>query len=472
MVPSDPVEAAKIWWGDVNMPMTKAKYASVLQRAKDYLNNRLDIFVVDGYIGADPKYRFAVRIFCTRAYHSLFMHNMLIRPTPEELKTDFENPDFVIYNAGEFYANRGSTGDGSRTCIAFDFEANTAAILGTQYAGEMKKGLFSLMHHKMPDIGVCSLHSSCTEGEEGDVTLFFGLSGTGKTTLSADPKRLLIGDDEHCWTDEGIFNIEGGCYAKVAGLERKNEPEIYDAIRFGSVLENVKFSDGETREVDYHDTTITPNTRVAYPIHFIPNAKEISVCGHPTNIIFLTCDAFGVFPPITRLDSNQSMYHFINGYTSKVAGTEIGMKSNEPLLTFSACYGEPFLVRHPSVYAELLADKIEKYNTKVWMINTGWVKGKFGVGTRISLAHTRKIIDAIHSGELDRATYTKSPLFGLDLPDKVEGIPADILDPAQGWKDKEAYMENLTTLASKFVENFKKYEKDCSPGILEGGPKL
>lgn len=249
VVPEDAEQARKIWWGEVNLPMNKRQYSNILQRAKDYLNNRTQIYCVDGFIGADPKYRYAVRIFCTRAYHSLFMHNMLIRPTSQELMHSFNEPDFVIYNAGEFYADRGTTSEYSRTCIAFDFEQNSAAILGTQYAGEMKKGLFSLMHYKMPDLGVVSLHSSCTEGEDGDVTLFFGLSGTGKTTLSADPKRYLIGDDEHCWTDTGIFNIEGGCYAKVAGLKRENEPEIYDAIRFGAVLENVKFSDGETREV-------------------------------------------------------------------------------------------------------------------------------------------------------------------------------------------------------------------------------
>lgn len=378
--PDTKEEDSKIWWGNVNRKMSREQYEPILQRAKDYLNNRDELYVVDGFVGWDPKYRKSVRIFCTRPYHALFMNNMIIRPTKEELKNSFKKPDFIIYNAGEFPATAGTTQGKSTTCVALDPSRGTATILGTQYAGEMKKGLFTMMHHWMPDLGVLSLHSSCNEGiKDKDVTLLFGLSGTGKTTLSADPKRRLIGDDEHCWSDDGVFNIEGGCYAKVVGLDKDKEPEIFNAIKFGSVLENVKFLPGDDREVDFNDISITPNTRVSYPLEFIPNAKIPAVGGHAKNIIFLCSDANGVLPPVSKLNNVQSMYHFINGYTANMAGVVAG--DNATSATFSACFGEAFLPRHPTLYAEMLEQKMKKHGTNVWLLNTGWINGKYGVGS-------------------------------------------------------------------------------------------
>ena len=369
-----------VWWGPVNIKMDEHTFEINRERAIDYLNTRDDIYVFDGFAGWDPKYRIKVRIICSRAYHALFMHNMLIRPTPEELE-HFGEPDFIIYNAGQFPANRFTAGMTSSTSVEVNFKRHEMVILGTEYAGEMKKGIFSVMHYLMPvKYNQLSLHSSANEGPDGDVSLFFGLSGTGKTTLSADPKRALIGDDEHVWSDEGVFNIEGGCYAKCIGLSAAKEPEIYNAIRFGAVLENVVY-DKNTREVDYDDVVITENTRCSYPIEFIPNAKIPCMANSPPkNIIFLTCDAYGVLPPVSKLDANQAQYHFISGYTSKTPGTEDGIQ--EPSPTFSTCYGQPFIVLHPRVYAKMLAERMEKHKADVWLVNTGWAGGKFGVGQR------------------------------------------------------------------------------------------
>nr|AIT70095.1 phosphoenolpyruvate carboxykinase [Neopyropia yezoensis] len=471
VTPADQAEDDKIWWGDVNIRMDRDQWESTRERATDYLNSHNSVYCVDGYIGADPEYQYKVRVFTTRSYHALFMQNMMIRPTEDQLNNDFDDVDFTIFNAGEFYARRGTTQPFSRTCVALDFTAQESVILGTQYAGEMKKGLFSLMHHWMPDRDVVSLHSSCTEGEDGDTTLFFGLSGTGKTTLSADPNRLLIGDDEHCWTETGVFNIEGGCYAKIAFLEEAQEPEIYRAVRFGAVVENVKFTDNYKRIIDFEDISITPNTRVAYPIEFIPNAKVPSVGGHPKNIIFLTCDAYGVLPPVAKLTREQAMYHFISGYTCKMAGTEIGVVEPEPI--FSACYGEPFLIRHPSLYAEMLAEKVDQHDCNVWMINTGWVNGRYGMGQRISLKDTRAIIDSIHNGSLNEAEYTTTDIFNLEIPTSVDGIAdQNILDPAQSWENKQEFNDTLLRLGNSFTENFDKYEGEVSADIVNGGPKL
>ncbi|KAK9752049.1 Protein kinase C-like 1 [Basidiobolus ranarum] len=383
----------EIWWGPVNIPMEEKVFRVNHERAVDYLNTRERLYVFDGFAGWDPKYRIKVRVVCARAYHALFMRNMLIRPSEEELE-NFGEPDFTIFNAGQFPANRYTSGMTSATSVAISFERRQLVILGTQYAGEMKKGIFTVMHYLMPKTGVLSLHSSANEGPDGDVSLFFGLSGTGKTTLSADPRRSLIGDDEHCWSDDGIFNIEGGCYAKCIDLSADKEPEIFGAIRFGSVLENVVLDD-ETRVVDYTDSSITENTRCAYPIEYIPNAKIPCVGGHPKNILLLTCDAFGVLPPVAKLTPEQAMYHFISGYTAKIAGTEEGV--TEPQATFSSCFGQPFLAWHPVKYASMLAEKMKEHNTNVWLINTGWNGGAYGVGERISIKYSRAIINAIHS---------------------------------------------------------------------------
>lgn len=452
-----PETSDDIWWGDVNIRMTERSFMINRQRARDYLNTKNQLFVTDGFAGWDVNHRQKIRVICSSAYHALFMQNMLIRPTKEEL-ADFGDADYVIYNAGHFPANPYTAQMTSTTSVDLSFEFKEMVILGTQYAGEMKKGVFTIMNYLMPKRGVLSMHCSSNEGEDGDVSLFFGLSGTGKTTLSADPARKLIGDDEHCWSDEGIFNIEGGCYAKVIHLSRESEPEIYAAIRFGAVLENVVYDDS-THDVNYDDASITENTRVAYPIEFIPRAKIPCIGGHPTNIIFLTCDAFGVLPPVSRLSPEAAMYHFISGYTAKVAGTEMGV--TEPMATFSACFGAAFLVWHPAKYAEMLAEKINRYRTNVWLVNTGWTGGAYGVGRRMSLSHTRAIINAIHSGQLGKQSVRRDPIFGLDIPDACPGVPVHILHPRQAWESTEAYDETANKLAGLFRENFKKFEDHC-----------
>ena len=459
----------KIWWGDVNMPISESSWEINLQRAIDYFNNRPYLYVVDGYAGWDPDYRFRVRVVTTRAYHALFMHNMLIRPTEEELANDFDDVDYHILNAGEFPADPHTPGVSTQTSVNVNLKEKKMVILGTQYAGEMKKGLFGICHYELPQKGVVSLHASANEGPKGDTTLLFGLSGTGKTTLSADPHRRLIGDDEHCWSDKGIFNIEGGCYAKCINLNREKEPEIYDAIKFGSILENIMFYPN-TRDVNFQDVSITENTRVSYPLEYIPNVKIPAVGGHPKNVIFLTCDAYGVLPPVSKLTPEQTMYHFISGYTAKVAGTEIGII--DPVPTFSACFGEAFLPLHPSVYAEMLAEKLRKHGAQTWLINTGWSGGKFGVGKRMDLKITRAILDAIHEGKLDNVPTKQLPVFGLHVPETCEGVPDEILWPKNTWTDKEDYDKNLNKLAESFVKNFKKYEKEASKDIKEAGPKL
>jgi len=374
-------------WGDVNIPMSPESYSSNKQRAIDFLNMRQRIFVVDGYAGWDEKYRIKTRVISARPYHALFMKQMLIRNTLDNVKNDFtkDGPDFTIMNAGEFVADPSLPDVGAKTSVNVNFTEKELVILGTNYAGEMKKGVFGIMHYYMPQLGCLSMHCSANIGAEGDTTILFGLSGTGKTTLSSDPKRNLIGDDEHVWTDTNVFNIEGGCYAKCDGLSREKEPDIFDAVKFGSIVENTKFypDEGTPRTIDYNDTSLTMNTRVCYPLEHIRNVQLPAIGGHPKNVIFLTCDAFGVMPPVSKLTPEQAMYHFISGYTSKVAGTEIGV--TEPTMTFSACFGEAFLPLHPYVYAEMLAEKCEKYNAKVWLINTGWVRGAAGVGHRMSL---------------------------------------------------------------------------------------
>ncbi|KAL7101589.1 hypothetical protein ACP275_08G063400 [Erythranthe tilingii] len=446
-------------WGSPNIEMDEHAFMVNRERAVDYLNSLDKVFVNDQFLNWDPENRIKVRIVSARAYHSLFMHNMCIRPTPEELE-DFGTPDFTIYNAGQFPCNRYTHYMTSSTSVDLNLSRREMVILGTQYAGEMKKGLFGVMHYLMPKRQILSLHSGSNMGKDGDVALFFGLSGTGKTTLSTDHNRYLIGDDEHCWSDKGVSNIEGGCYAKCIDLSREKEPDIWNAIKFGTVLENVVFEE-HTREVDYSDKSVTENTRAAYPIEYIPNAKIPCVGPHPKNVILLACDAFGVLPPVSKLNLAQTMYHFISGYTALVAGTEEGIK--EPQATFSACFGAAFIMLHPTKYAAMLAEKMQKHGATGWLVNTGWSGGRYGSGSRIKLAYTRKIIDAIHSGSLLNADYKKTEVFGLEIPTE--------------WPDKKAYNETLVKLAGLFKNNFEgfvshKIGKDdkLTDEILAAGP--
>ena len=469
-----PESEADVWWGPVNHAIDDHTFLLNRQRAIDYLNTRDQVYVCDGYAGWDPGCRLKVRVLCARAYHALFMHNMLIRPTLDELD-QFGTPDYVIYNAGQFPANPLTAQMTSRTSIDLSLERREQVILGTEYAGEMKKGVFTIMHWMLPGRGVLSMHCSANEapqefrGEGGgnNVSLFFGLSGTGKTTLSADPARRLIGDDEHGWSDDGIFNIEGGCYAKCIHLSAAKEPEIYDAIRFGTVLENVVY-DQATRHVDFESSAITENTRAAYPIEYIANAKVPCVAGHPRNVIFLTCDASGVLPPVSRLSGEQAMYHFLSGYTARVAGTEMGIL--EPQAAFSACFSAAFLVRHPAVYARLLAEKLARHGAQAWMVNTGWTGGGYGQGQRIDLAVTRRIIDGIHSGSLARAPVARDPVFGLDAVTRVPGVDGDVLEPWRAWSDEAAWTAAARGLAAKFRENFASYAEQAGPDVLAAGP--
>jgi phosphoenolpyruvate carboxykinase (ATP) len=411
-----PETEADVWWGPVNIPIEHRSFEINRRRAKDYLNTRNRLYCVDGFAGWDPEHRVKIRVICARPYHALFMANMLIRPTAEELAA-FGRPDYVIYNAGQFPANPHTVGMTSRTSIDLSLECREMVILGTEYAGEMKKGVFTIVNYLLPKRGVLSMHCSATaDRATGRSSLLFGLSGTGKTTLSADPGRLLVGDDEHGWSDRGIFNIEGGCYAKTIDLTPESEPDIFQALHFGAVLENVVLE--RDRAVDFHDSSITENTRGAYPIEYIRNAKIPCVAGHPTDIIFLTCDAFGVLPPVSRLTPEQAMYHFISGYTAKVAGTEVGV--TEPSATFSPCFGGPFLVWHPSVYAELLAKKMREHQAQVWLVNTGWTGGAFGTGRRIKLRDTRAILDAIRAGRARSGVRTRDDPVHCERP---EGNP-------------------------------------------------
>lgn len=455
-------------WGPINIELSENVFMINQERAIDYLNTRDRLYVVDAFAGWDKKYQIKVRIICTRAYHALFMQNMLIMPSQEELK-NFGEPDYVIFNGGGFPANRYTSKMTSKTSIDINLETKKIVILGTEYAGEMKKGIFSIMNYLMPLENVLPMHCSANVGEKGDVSVLFGLSGTGKTTLSADPNRKLIGDDEHCWTEEGVFNIEGGCYAKAIDLSQENEPDIFNAIRYGTVLENVVY-DNETRIVDYNDTSITQNTRASYPIQFIDNVQLPCVAGHPNHIIFLTCDAFGVLPPVSELTPEQASYHFISGYTAKVAGTEMGV--TEPQATFSACFGAAFMMWHPNKYAELLAYKMKKHNTKAWLVNTGWTGGAHGVGSRIKLKYTRAIIDAIQQNSFDSIETVKDQEFGFNIPLSCPNVPSEILIPKNTWKDKDNYDKVKAKLVKLFQNNFKSFEAKVNAEIVHAGPKI
>ena len=462
-----PNSEADVWWGSVNRELDSRSFAINRERALDYLNTRERVYVVDGFAGWHPRHRLKVRVICSRAYHALFMATMLVKPTDAELAV-FGTPDFTIINAGAFPANRHTDGMSSKTSVDLCFEEKQMVILGTEYAGEMKKGVFTLLNYFAPKRNILSMHCSATaDRETGVSSLLFGLSGTGKTTLSADPKRLLIGDDEHCWSDSGIFNIEGGCYAKAIDLAPETEPDIFQALRFGSVLENVVY-DEDSHHVDFHDTSITQNTRGAYPIDFISNAKIPCVAGHPSDVIFLTCDAFGILPPVSRLSPAQAMYHFISGYTAKVAGTEMGV--TEPQATFSPCFGGPFLVWHPMKYAGLLAEKIRRHKVHVWLVNTGWSGGSYGIGKRMKLPITRAIIDAIHSGDLQTAPAAADDVFGLDAITACPGVPAEVLVPRNTWADKAAYDVTARKLAGLFAHNFRQYLESVTSEVAMAGP--
>ncbi|MES5929075.1 phosphoenolpyruvate carboxykinase (ATP) [Bacillus cereus group sp. MG9] len=457
--------ADKIAWGAVNQPISEEHFNKLYIKVLEYLKEKEELFIFKGFAGADRNYRLPIQVVNEYAWHNLFVHQLFIRPNEEELAT--HESEFTIVSAPNFKADPAIDGTNSEAFIMVSFEKRIVLIGGTEYAGEMKKSIFSIMNFLLPEQDILSMHCSSNVGEEGDVALFFGLSGTGKTTLSADPNRKLIGDDEHGWSDNGVFNIEGGCYAKCVNLSHEKEPQIFDAIKFGSVLENVVI-DGQTRIADYNDTTLTENTRAAYPMHAIDNIVLPSVAGHPNTIIFLTADASGVLPPISKLSKEQAMYHFLSGYTSKLAGTERGVTS--PQATFSTCFGSPFLPLDASRYAEMLGEKIEKHDAKVFLVNTGWTGGEYGVGKRMNLGYTRAMIQAALSGELAKAETAKHDIFGLEVPRHVPGVPDEVLMPEQTWADKDAYKVKAIELANEFKENFKKFDSVSENIINLGGP--
>jgi phosphoenolpyruvate carboxykinase (ATP) len=456
----------QIWWGTINKPIPEQNFDVLHQRMASYLQMK-DIFVQDCFVGADPEYRMPIRIITEYAWHNLFARNMFIQATPEELKTHV--PEFTVINSPRFHAIPSQDHTKSETFILVNFHKRLVLIGGTSYAGEIKKSIFSVMNFLLPDRGVLPMHCSANIGPDGKSALFFGLSGTGKTTLSADKARTLIGDDEHGWSDNGIFNFEGGCYAKMINLSPENEPEIYSTtVRFGTVLENVGM-DSHTRTLDLDDGSLTENTRGAYHISAIENATMAGTGGQPENIIFLTCDAFGVLPPVSRLTPEQAMYHFISGYTARVAGTEKGV--TEPSPVFSSCYGAPFMPLHPRRYAELLGDRIKRHNVNVWLINTGWSGGAYGVGDRIAIPHTRAMVNAALDGKLKDIPTKTDPIFGLEVPESCPGVPDEILRPRDTWSNGADYDTQARKLAAMFNENFKNFADDVSQEILNAGPK-
>ena len=450
----------EIAWGKVNRPIDKAKYDAIYNKVVAYLQNK-EVYIFDGFAGADPKYTKAFRIVNELASQNLFIHQLLRRPTAEQL--DNFTADFTIIAAPGFKCIPEIDGTRSEAAILVNYEEKMVVICGSQYAGEIKKSVFSVMNYVLPKMGVFPMHCSANIGHEGDSAVFFGLSGTGKTTLSADPNRQLIGDDEHGWADDSVFNFEGGCYAKCINLSAEKEPDIYNAIKFGSLVENVVM-DPDTREFDFDDASLAENSRVGYPIEYINNAKLDGVGGTPKTVIFLTADAYGVLPPISKLDKNQAMYYFVSGFTSKLAGTEIGITS--PVPTFSTCFGEPFLPLDPSVYANMLAEKIEKSGANVYLVNTGWN----GTGKRTKLSYTRAMVTAALSGALEKGEFVTDPYFGVAVPTACEGVPAELLIPANTWEDKAAYEAKAKELAKSFVENFKKYTH-MSEEVVAAGPK-
>ncbi len=450
-------------WGKVNVPMEDSTYQLLKAKQAAFLAGK-EVFVFDGFVGADINYRLPIRVINQYAWQNVFIYQLLRRPTKEQL-VNFK-PELTLVCTPGFQAAPVNDGTRSEAFVILNFEEKHIIIGGTSYAGEIKKACFTAMNYYMPDKNVCPMHCSANIGKDGRTALFFGLSGTGKTTLSADPLRSLIGDDEHGWSNEGIFNFEGGCYAKCINLSKEGEPQIWDAIKFGSVIENVVL-DEETKVADFNDASKTENTRAAYPIYYIPGAKEDGLGGHPSTIIFLTADAFGVLPPISRLDMNQASYHYLSGYTSKLAGTERGI--TEPQPSFSAGFGAPFLPRLAGVYASLLREKIIEHNVEVYLLNTGWTGGSYGVGSRMKLSYTRAMVTAALSGELKNVAYETDPIFNLAIPISCPNVPAEILQPRNTWKDKTAYDQTAKKLARKFMENFTKL-KEVAPEIAAAGP--
>lgn len=465
-VVEDEITKDTVWWGNVNQPISPENFDRIYNKMIGYLEER-KVYVRDMYAGADKTHRLRVRFINTFAWHNLFTYNMFLQP--ESYKLEAFEPNFTVIDCPGFSADPEHDGVRQENFALVNFSKRMILIGGTEYSGEMKKGIFSVLNYILPkDQGVLSMHCSANMGiEEHDTAIFFGLSGTGKTTLSADPNRLLIGDDEHGWTEKNVFNFEGGCYAKVIDLSEEKEPDIWNAIKYGAIVENTRFHPG-SRQINYEDSSVTENTRVSYPINHIRNAIQPSIGGIPRNIFFLTCDAFGVIPPIQRLNKAQAMYHFISGYTSKVAGTEAGVTEPEPV--FSACFGAPFLPLHPTKYAEMLGEKMEKHEVNIWLINTGWTGGAYGVGSRISLKYTRAMITAALSGVLDNVGYRTHSIFGAEMPLTCPNVPSEILSPRETWKNDEAFYKQANDLARRFNKNFEKFESYANDEIMSGAP--
>jgi phosphoenolpyruvate carboxykinase (ATP) len=460
----DEVTHNSVNWGKVNHPISEENFDKIFRRMKKHIEDK-EFFIFDGFVGADPDHRLPIRVINNRAWHNLFARQLFIRPTGEELE-DYK-PEFTLISCDDFAAIPEEEGTRTETFIIINFKKKLVLIGSTSYAGEIKKAMFSIMNFLLPRKGVFPMHCSANVGKGGDTALFFGLSGTGKTTLSADPDRRLVGDDEHGWSDTGVFNFEGGCYAKCINLKQEKEPQIWNAIRFGSVMENVVMRDGN-REPDFDDGSLTENTRVAYPLDYIDGAIIPSIAGHPKVIVFLTADAFGVMPPIARLTKESAMYHFMSGYTSKLAGTERGI--TEPKETFSHCFGAPFMPLHAQEYAKMLGEKITEHGTRVYLINTGWTGGPYGVGKRMNLTYTRAMVSAALNGEIDKVPIKHHGIFNLDMPTSCPGVPDDVLDPRNTWSDKDRYDAAAKRLAMLFIKNFEKFG-NVSKDILQAGPK-
>lgn len=467
-VVTEPSSERHVHWGAVNRPFEEASFDRLHADMLTYLQDR-ELYVLDAWAGADPAYRLPIRVINEFAWHNLFARNMFI-PETEPGKLAEHRPEFTVIDAPNFKADPSRHGTRSDVFILMHFGRRLVLIGGTSYAGEIKKSIFTVLNYMLPLKGVLSMHCSANVGRAGDTALFFGLSGTGKTTLSSDPERRLIGDDEHGWSDRGVFNFEGGCYAKVIKLSPEAEPQIYAATRrFGTILENVVI-DVRTRALDLDSAAHTENTRASYPLAFIDSFVASGQAGHPSNIVMLTADAYGVLPPIARLSPDGAMYHFLSGYTARVAGTEKGV--TEPKATFSTCFGAPFLPLNPNVYAKMLGERIATHRSRVWLVNTGWTGGPHGVGSRMRIAHTRAMITAALGGQLDRVQYQKHPIFNVEVPTSCPGVPQEVLDPRSTWKDKAAYDQQATKLAAMFVENFTAFEKDVAQSVREAGPRL
>jgi phosphoenolpyruvate carboxykinase (ATP) len=463
----DEITKSKVWWGNINQPFSPEKFDRLLDKMISFAHGK-NLYVREAYVGADNAYKMNIRVIGTQAFHNLFAYNMFLRPTKEE--TANMPIGFTVFSLPNFQANPHEDGTRNPNFVIVNFTKKLVIIGGTSYTGETKKSIFSILNFLLPtERNVFPMHCSANIGEKGDTAVFFGLSGTGKTTLSADPNRYLIGDDEHGWTDHSVFNFEGGCYAKAINLSKENEPDIYHAIRFGAIVENTRYFAG-TRTVNYADNSVTDNTRVSYPIYHIHKIAQPSVGGIPKNIFFLTCDSFGILPPISKLTAGQAMFHFISGYTAKVAGTEVGIK--EPVPTFSACFGAPFMPLHPTKYAEMLGKKMKEHQTNVWLVNTGWTGGKYGTGKRMKLSFTRAMITAALNGELANVPYQPHPFFGVLVPQSCPNVPSEILNPRDTWTNKDEYDEQANHLADLFLHNFEEFREYANEEIMSGAPMV